>query len=127
MLKVSLYGPARWYLCYIKFAHSSTQNIHLLLYRYLFAECYHGERENSKNLIPVKIPDLYSRCFFYFRLMGLLEKVSKGTEQIDMTRMANVVHRRVLEAMNHVSYQNRAQNHAAHFPTHLASFQRIQA
>ena len=78
MLKVSLYGPARWYLCYIKFAHSSTQNIHLLLYRYLFAECYHGERENSKNLIPVKIPDLYSRCFFLFQTNGVTGESEQG-------------------------------------------------
>ena len=40
MLKLSFYSPAVGYLCYFKFAHSSTQTIYLSLYRYLFEGCY---------------------------------------------------------------------------------------
>ena len=52
-LKFFALQPCWGYLCYFKFALSSTQTIYLLLYRYLFEGCYFGaniwEREKSEN------------------------------------------------------------------------------
>ena len=40
---------------------------------------------------------------FLCRLFGLLDKLAGGKEKVDMERMGQVIHRRVLEAMSSVS------------------------
>ena len=55
-LRILLYSPAGGHLCYFKFALSSTQTIYLLLYKYLFEECYivatMGSAKIAKNEMP---------------------------------------------------------------------------
>ena len=44
------------YLCYFKFAHSSTQTLYLLLNRYIFEGCYFGAIMGSAKIAKQKSP-----------------------------------------------------------------------
>ena len=54
VLKISPYSPVGWCLCYLKFAHSSTQTIYLLLYRYSFGGFYFGAIMQSAKIAKMK-------------------------------------------------------------------------
>ena len=41
--------------------------------------------------------------FSLYRLMEVLKKLATGEEKIDMTRMSNLIHRKVLDSLSAVS------------------------
>ena len=47
---------------------------------------------------------------FLDRLKDVLEKLGSGEEKLDMTRISNLIHRKVLDSLSAVSYRKRSKH-----------------